>query len=121
MTHSTNPLLLSNRTVFLKAPSQEAFETAMTEAGFTFVNEEGETEIAYTSINYSFDVIGTISLPTGNTVASEKDGETIQVPEYAEVDGYHVNLRVNGRDIIPDTFDTFILDPQPNTPVRDFV
>jgi hypothetical protein len=117
--HINSQPLLSNRTLYLRADSQEAFETAMIDAGWSFENEQGEIEPRYFTVDYSVDVIGVIKVPTGNTITVEKDGESIEIDEFAAVDGWHANLRVTGNEL-PESISALLMETAPTNPVRSF-
>ena len=55
--------------------------------------EEGDAYLVMHSYNHSFDIVGLIYEPSGNTLT---DDEGIEYPEMAPIDGWHVNLRIRG-------------------------
>ena len=65
-------------------------EAAMLTVLSAFYNEEGE--FVSNTADYAIDVIGTIYEATGVTLT---DGNGMDYPEMAALDGWHVNIRLS--------------------------
>ena len=124
-------------TIHLKATDEATFNQALIDAGWAWeteyrveVDEEGnetitedvirEAGVEHYTATHSLDVIGTIHMPTGNTLTSEpnEDGDTFEYPEMAPIDGWHANLLLHGEDM-PEALAGFEIEA-PATPVRKF-
>ena len=63
------------------------------ETGEPVMENDGDAYLVMNSHNHSFDIVGLIYEPSGNTLT---DDEGIEYPEMAPIDGWHVNLRIRG-------------------------
>jgi len=63
------------------------------ETGEPVMENDGDPYLVMHSHNHSFDIVGLIYEPSGNTLT---DDEGIEYPEMAPIDGWHVNLRIRG-------------------------
>ncbi len=95
---------------YLKLSNEASMATVLSD----FYNEEGD--LVTNTADYSIDVVGTISEPTGVILT---DAEGIDYPEMQTITGWHVNIRLIG-DAVRDTVET--LDTSygvtPETPMR---
>ena len=68
--------------------------------------------------DYAIDLVGTIKKPTGNMLVDQASG--IEYPEMAPLDGYHINIRLNGdnRRADVEALSDYFVDPEPTTPSR---
>ena len=75
--------------------NQLVFEEVTDSDGITstvpVMENDGDAYLVMHSPDHSFDIIGVIHKPTGNTLTTE-DG--FEYPETAPIDGWHVNLRI---------------------------
>lgn len=107
---------------YLKASNKEEFETALMEAGWIVIGEEGVREELFYTRGHSLDIIGEYQRQVGDTVIND-DGAPIA--EFEDVDGYHANLLLHGSEI-PDSLEPFFMDGKdgrpdsPSSPVRVF-
>ena len=124
-------------TIHLKATDEATFNQALIDAGWAWeteyrveVDEDGnetvtedvirEAGVEHYTATHSLDVIGTIHMPTGNTLTTEadEDGNTFEYPEMAPIDGWHANLLLHGEDM-PEALADFEIEA-PATPYRKF-
>jgi hypothetical protein len=63
------------------------------ETGEPIMENDGDPYLVMHSHNHSFDIVGLIHEPTGNTLT---DDEGMEYPEMAPVPGWHINLRIRG-------------------------
>ncbi len=123
--------------IYLKADDEATFTAALLAEGWAWNTEyqldedgnrvqyEGEDIVlreegisAFTSTR-SLDIIGIISLPTGETITvSGPDDVESEVPEYAAIDGWHANLLLHGEELPASLADMVI--EEPSAPVRRF-
>jgi len=85
------------------------------ETGETVETPDGDPYLVMHSPDYALDIIGHIFEPTGVTLV---DADDIPYPEMAQVDGWHVNLRLRGeaRRQDAEALAEFIVEPA--TPYR---
>lgn len=79
------------------------------------VTNVGDPYFVQNSPDYAIDLVGIIHKPTGNILT---DAEGTEYPEMAPLDGYHINIRLNGdnrREDIEALSDYFV---DPTTPSR---
>lgn len=99
--------------MFLKFDDKAAFEAAF--APFMVADEEQRLIVPAYIGNVAVDVIGTIPVESGNFQEVEiEGGQTIQIPIYEDLPGYHVNL--SGR---VEEFAAYEVET-PETPYRVF-
>jgi hypothetical protein len=123
--------------IYLKADNEATFKEALLAIGWAWNTEyqldedgnrvqfEGEDVVlrsaaidAFTS-THSLDIIGTINLPTGETVTiPDPEGVDHEYPEYAPIDGWHANLMLHGEEL-PSELEPFVIE-EPSAPVRRF-
>jgi hypothetical protein len=125
--------------IYLKADDQETFEAALSacswktettyavdEDGNEIVDDQGERIIenvggidAYNH-SHSLDIIGTISVETGETITVEatEDEPEYTYPETAPIDGWHANLLLHGEEM-PSELEPLVIEA-PTAPVRRF-
>ena len=89
------------------------------ETGETVMENDGDACLVMHSHNHSFDIVGLIHEPTGNTLT---DNDGIEYPEMAPIDGWHVNLRIRG-DYMRDEAEAIDTDfgVEPATPHRTWL
>jgi len=63
------------------------------ETGEESLQIEGDPYFVSTTADYAIDVVGVLHEPTGVTLS---DGEGMEYPEMAALDGWHVNIRIRG-------------------------
>lgn len=84
---------------YLKANSENELWAALLSAGVVrkadVKDDSGNiTESRYEPVNgISLDVIGKVFKPTGNFVLQTTENGTVEMPEMAELPGFHANLR----------------------------
>lgn len=113
---------------YLKLSSEESVPTVLSafykqdttsefdpETGEEIVTNVGDPYFVQNSPDYAIDLVGIIHKPTGNTLT---DAEGIEYPEMAPLDGYHINIRLNGDNRREDieTLSEYFVDP--TTPSR---
>ena len=123
--------------IYLKADDEATFKEALLAIGWAWnteyqLDEDGnrvqfededvvlkEQGISAFTSTRSLDIIGIISLPTGETitVSGPEDVES-EVPEYAAIDGWHANLLLHGEEL-PSELEPFVIE-EPTVPVRRF-
>ncbi len=125
--------------IYLKADDQGTFEAALSacswktettyavdEDGNEIVDDQGERIIenvggidAYNH-SHSLDIIGTISVETGETITVEatEDEPEYTYPETAPIDGWHANLLLHGEEM-PSELEPLVIEA-PTAPVRRF-
>ena len=83
------------------------------ETGEETVINVGEPYLVSHTADYAIDVVGVIYKPTG--VILEDD-----IPEVAPLNGWHINLRLNGdaRRADAEALSAYFVDPEPATPSR---
>ena len=109
--------------IYLKAGNQSALETALEDAGIT-------SEGILASPRYLLDIIGEISIETGETVV---DDEGREIPVTRVVNGFHANLALRWPETTTDPEEEAVwlspeaeavLDPitmpAPATPIREW-
>lgn len=115
---------------YLKLSSEESVPTVLSafykqdttsefdpETEEEIVTNVGDPYFVQNSPDYAIDLVGIIYKPTGNILT---DAEGIEYPEMAPLDGYHINIRLNGekrREDVEALSDYFV-DPEPTTPSR---
>jgi len=85
------------------------------ETGEEIVTNVGDPYFVQNSPDYAIDLVGIIYKPIGN-ILTDSDG--IEYPEMAPLDGYHINIRLNGdnrREDVEALSDYFV---DPTTPSR---
>ena len=125
--------------IYLKADDEATFNAALTACGWktetTYAVDEDGNEVldevneriieniggidAYNH-GHSLDIIGIISVETGETITVEAtdDMEEHTYPETAPIDGWHANLLLHGEEL-PDALSGFVIEA-PTAPVRRF-
>ena len=73
------------------------------ETGEESLQLEGEPYFVSGTADYAIDVVGALHKPTGVTLS---DGEGMEYPEMAALDGWHVNIRIRGGILNKDPEDT---------------
>lgn len=115
--------------IYLKLPDETTFDSIMDSLSLKVVNEKEAntfvTEYLTVGGDYNMLIVGTVPALTGNVVATEdeaydEDGNIVELQEYAPVDGFHVNLKIqagNSEEVHPvlDAFSTYVIDA-PATP-----
>jgi hypothetical protein len=88
---------------FFRFPDEATGMAALTEAGFTSTDDDGNTTILTASHTHALDVIGAI------TIGGEYDPETGEVLAPPTVlDGWHVNYVGE----LPDGWEKFVVSPE---------
>jgi hypothetical protein len=116
---------------YLKLDSKESMPTVLSafykqdyttvvdeETGESSQVPEGDPYFVPNTPDYAIDLVGIIKKPTGNMLVDEASG--IEYPEMAPLDGYHINIRLNGdnrRDDV-EALSNYFVDPEPLTPSR---
>jgi len=74
---------------------------------------EGSPYLVQNTSDYAIDVVGTIWKPTGVMLADD-------IPEMKALDGWHINIRLNGdaRRADVEALSAYFVDPEPITPSR---
>jgi hypothetical protein len=105
------PTVLS---AFYKQDTTSEFDP---ETGEEIVTNVGDPYFVQNSPDYAIDLVGIIHKPTGNILT---DAEGIEYPEMAPLDGYHINIRLNGDNRREDVeaLSGYFVDPEPLTPSR---
>ena len=97
--------------IYLKAEDEATFITALKTAGWAWdaeyqIDEDGsrvqikEAGVEAYNATRSLDIVGVIHLETGNVIEVEgPDGEEVEVPETAPIDGWHANLLLHGEEL----------------------
>ena len=116
--------------IYLKADDEVILTTALKTAGWAWdaeyqLDEDGsrvqikEASVEAYNATRSLDIVGVIYLDTGNVIKVEgPDGEEVEVPETAPIDGWHANLLLHGEEL-PDALSGFVIEA-PSNPVRRF-
>ena len=96
---------------------QDTETTVDDETGEETVVNVGEPYLVQHTADYAIDVVGVIHKPTG-TMLTGVDGN--EYPEMAPLDGWHINLRLNGdsRRADAEALSAYFVDPEPVTPSR---
>ena len=103
------PTVLS---AFYKQDTTSEFDP---ETGEEVITNVGDPYFVQNSPDYAIDLVGIIYKPTGNILT---DAESMEYPEMASLDGYHINIRLNGdkRREDVETLSKYFVDP--TTPSR---
>ena len=72
---------------------QDTETTVDGETGEETVINVGDPYMVIQTADYAIDIVGIISKPTGN-ILTDTDGD--EYPEQAPLDGWHINIRLNG-------------------------
>jgi hypothetical protein len=103
----TSPLDGNTTGPFFRFPDEATGMAALTEAGFTSTDDDGNTTILTASHTHALDVVGLIS------IGGEYDPETGEVLAPPTVlDGWHVNYIGE----LPEGWDAYVVSPE--QPVR---
>ena len=115
--------------IYLKLPDETTFDSIMDSLSLKIVNEKEAntfvTEYKTNGDDYNMLIVGTVPAPTGNTIdtdddAYDEDGNLVPLQEYAPVEGFHVNLKIqagNSEEVHPvlAAFSTYVIEA-PATP-----
>ena len=87
------------------------------ETGEETVINVGDPYLVSHTADYAIDVVGVIYKPTGNILT---DADGFEYEETAPLDGWHINLRLNGdaRRADAEALSAYFVDPEPATPSR---
>jgi hypothetical protein len=101
----------------LSAFYKQDSHTETDEDGNETVVLDGEPYLVSYTADYAIDVVGIIYRPTGNILT---DAEGNEYPEVAPLNGWHINLRLNGdaRRADVEALSTYFVDPEPTRPNR---
>lgn len=105
---------MSTALYYLCFPDEAASVAVAVALGLVAMTDEGPRLVRYTH-RYALDVIGTVFLPTGETITTE---EGFDIPVLAAAPGWHVNLAILDGSEIPAECSPFLV--YPNTPARVF-
>ena len=96
---------------------QDTETTVDDETGEETVINVGDPYLVSNTADYAIDVVGIIHKPT-DTMLTDADGN--EYPEMAALDGWHINLRLNGdnRRVDVEALSAYFVDPEPTTPSR---
>ena len=100
-------------TVLSSFYTQDYSTVVSPETGEILVEVIGSPYLVPNTPDYAIDVVGTIWKPTGIMLADD-------VPEMKALDGWHINIRLNGdaRRADVEALSTYFVDPEPTTPSR---
>ena len=74
--------------LYLRAESAEALDARLRSA----MQVDEEDRLVLSTHTYQVVILGRLYAPTGRTIQEEEDGQTVDVPEYAALEGWHANL-----------------------------
>ena len=96
---------------------QDTETTVDGETGEETVINVGDPYLVSHTADYAIDVVGVIYKPTGNILT---DADGFEYEETAPLDGWHINLRLNGdaRRADAEALSAYFVDPEPATPSR---
>ena len=101
---------------YLRFSSKEEAFTALKNAGYTSMDENGNEYIISATHDYCVDEVGLIY--KGGKWEFNEQGEMITIEEPVKLDGWHINIRILRGDIAENLRD-FVID-NPKTPYRIF-
>ena len=104
-------------TVLSSFYTQDYSTVVSPETGEILVEVIGSPYLVPNTPDYEIDVVGTIWKPTGVMLA---DADGNEYPKMKALDGWHINIRLNGdaRRADVEALSAYFVDPEPHTPSR---
>jgi hypothetical protein len=102
-------------TFYLKFADEEAFLLACEEAGLIWEDEEGNKHVVFHSHHHALAPLPVL-LRGEEYSFDEETGEVTVIKEPEIIPGFHANYS----GVLPESFESAVLDPAPATPYMTF-